>query len=540
MNLGRFMRTVRRLKPEQVWGRAAHLIPRGRPDLRPAPRRRAPTAAWVTAAPKAAAFTPPATLRFLNEAGDVVRPQDWQGGHDLLWLYNLHYFDDLASSEALAAPAPRVALIDRWLSENPPAAGIGWAPYPTSLRIVNWIKAQLAGFPLPAAAAESLAVQARWLAGRLERHLLGNHLLANAKALVFAGCWFEGAEADGWRRRGLALLAEQLPEQILPDGGHFERSPMYHAIIEEDLLDLLNLARAFGMADEPVLRDLPGRIAAMRAWLAAMTHPDGRISFFNDAAFGIAAEPDELEAYAARLRLPAVQQPTEPVAALRPSGYLRLRLGEAVALIDAAPIGPDYLPGHAHADTLSFELSIGAARVIVNGGTSVYGDGPQRQLERATASHSTVEIDGENSSEVWAGFRVGRRARVRDLTVEASEDEVSVSAAHDGYRWRRGRPIHRRRWTLTRSSLTVRDEVDGAVRAAIARFHFAPQVEATAEPGGRRGVLVLPDGRRVAWTSSAPARIEADEWRPEFGLRTPSHQLAARLDGAALETRFDW
>src|SRR5690606_35021704 len=155
--------------------------------------------------------------------------------------------------------------------------------------------------------------------------------------------------------------------------------------IEEDLLDVLNLARTFGHDDQPVVAALPAILVGMRAWLAAMSHPDGRIGFFNDAAFGIAAEPAELEAYAARLGLPPSTSPDGPLTELAPSGYFRLRAGDAVALLDAAPVGPDYLPGHAHADTLSCELSLGHDRVLVNGGTSVYGDGPQRQQERSTA-----------------------------------------------------------------------------------------------------------------------------------------------------------
>jgi len=539
MAVARLLRTVRHLKPVQVWGRAAHLVDVARPDLRSAPPRRPPAAPWIPPATRPAALTGPATARFLNRSGDIGRPEAWQSGQELLWLYNLHYFDDLLSNEAARAPAPRLALIDRWIAENPPATGVGWQPYPTSLRIVNWIKAGLAGLPLPPAAVDSLAVQTRWLAAHLEHHLLGNHLLANAKALVFAGTWFAGAEADAWRRRGLALFARQLPEQILADGGHFERSPMYHAIILEDLLDLLNLART-SAADDPVSRSLPARIAAMRAWLAAMTHPDGRIAFFNDAAFGIAAEPADLDAYAARLKLPKAVPPRGPVTELQPSGYIRLQLGDAVLLIDAAPIGPDYLPGHAHADTLSFEFSLGAQRVVVNGGTSVYGTGPQRRRERATAAHSTVEVDGLDSSEVWAGFRVGRRARVRGLAVSRSASEVSVTAAHDGYAWRPGRPIHRRRWTLTPSSLAIDDRIEGAATAAVARFHLAPPVKAAASEDGATGRLTLPKRRTMTWTASAPVRIEADEWSPEFGLRRASRQLVAPLVGGALQTRFAW
>src|SRR5665213_1033175 len=155
MSLGRFLRTVRYLKPEQVWGRAAHVVQIGRPDLRPAPLRRPLTARWTAPAPKAASLSPPATLRFLNEIGEVARPQDWQSGRELLWLYNLHYFDDLMSPQAGRDPGPRAALIERWIAENPPAGGVGWAPYPTSLRIVNWVKAELGGFPLPPDAFQS-------------------------------------------------------------------------------------------------------------------------------------------------------------------------------------------------------------------------------------------------------------------------------------------------------------------------------------------------------------------------------------------------
>lgn len=142
---------------------------------------------------------------------------------------------------------------------------------------------------------------------RLEYHLLGNHLLANAKALVFAGLFFSGGQADSWLRKGLKLLRAQLPEQILADGGHFERSPMYHAIILEDLLDLVNLAETYGHG----AADWRTVVQRMLRWLNAMSHPDGGIAFFNDAAFGIAPTLAELADYARRL---GVSLPPIPVA----------------------------------------------------------------------------------------------------------------------------------------------------------------------------------------------------------------------------------
>ncbi|WP_334163939.1 heparinase II/III family protein [Phenylobacterium sp.] len=540
MQVARLARTVVHLRPGQILGRALHKAPRARPHLRPAPAGRARVAPWRSPAARAPSMSGPDHVRFLNEPGEIGAPDAWNDSRrPLLWLYNLHYFDDLAATGAAQRADWHRRLIGRWIDENPPGDGVGWEPYPTSLRIVNWIKAAAGGLELTPSAVASLAVQARWLAGRLETHLLGNHLLANAKALVFAGLFFEGPEAERWRAVGLGVYADQLPEQVLADGGHFERSPMYHALILEDLLDLANLATIYGDGDA-FFRGLPATVAAMGAWLKAMSHPDGRIGFFNDAAFGIAPEPTDLDAYGRRLGLPAFAEPRDGLTHLSASGYVRLQAGPAVALFDAAPVGPDYLPGHAHADTLSLELSVGGARAVVNGGTSVYGLGAQRHAERSTAAHSTVEIDGENSSEVWSGFRVGRRARVLDAAVEDRAGVLIAEAAHDGYRWRPGRPVHRRTLAMAADSLTITDRIDGTFGQAVARFHLAPGVTAGLDPDGRSGALRLPDGRAVAWRAGARARVEASEWRPEFGRRLPTHQLVVPLCGPTLETVFTW
>ena len=301
-----------------------------------------------------------------------------------------------------------VTLLTRWVAENPPGAGNGWEPYPTSLRIVNWVKWALAGNTLPPECVQSLAVQARWLRRRMEHHLLGNHLFANAKALVFAGSFFQGDEAKGWRECGRRLLSRELSEQILPDGGHFERSPMYHAILLEDVLDLVNLAGAFPETVElGPLSFYWDSARGMAGWLEVMCHPDGEIGFFNDAAMGIAPTLAQLTDYARRLglrsavrgqdrrrapdgaRARTLQDQIGHLTWLRDSGYVRLATGPAVALLDVAPVGPDYLPGHAHADTLSFELSLFGQRLIVNGGTSRYGAGSRaaRRARHGGAQH---------------------------------------------------------------------------------------------------------------------------------------------------------
>lgn len=474
---------------------------------------------------------------FLNEKRMVTTGAAWNDpAAEKLWLYNLHYFDDLNAEGATNRRKWHARLIERWVAENPPGQGNGWEPYPSSIRIVNWIKYALSGGELSTRAIASLAVQIRFLNEHLEFHLLGNHLLANAKALIFAGAFFEQEEAEKWLARGLAILHREIPEQILADGGHFERSPMYHCIILEDLLDIENLCKAYGVgtfieADQ---------VSKMRDWLAAMCHPDGEIAFFNDAAFGIAPNPVELSSYAERLNLPAQKLPADGGLRLPESGYIRLQKGSAVLLLDAAPIGPDYLPGHAHADTLSFELSLQGHRVMVNSGTSCYGGGAERQRQRGTAAHNTLVIDGQDSSEVWGGFRVARRARVRSLDSTTTGGGIRVEASHDGYRRMSGRNLHRRSWLLNKASLVIEDEITGWFDRAEIRFHLHPGISVL-EANAGKVLLRLPDGESAELaTQGGDLRVEKSTWHPYFGVSVPNSCLVAVLNGPKIMTLVKW
>ncbi|MGY9038348.1 MAG: heparinase II/III family protein [Rhodobacterales bacterium] len=444
-----------------------------------------------------------------------------------LWRYNQHYFDDLNAIEAHDRSNWHRELIERWITENPAGAGSGWEPYPTSLRIINWVKWHMSGGTLTEQALWSLAVQARWLERRLERHLLGNHLFANAKALIFAGLSFDGDEANRWVRIGRDILLKELSEQILSDGGHFELSPMYHALALEDVLDLINMCRAKLNPDNEVLIvALQDQVQLMLRWLAAMSHPDDRIAFFNDAAFGIAPTNLELRAYAQRLGFRA-EGALDHCTVLDDTGYVRLSAGPAVMIADMAEVGPSYLPGHAHADTLSFELSLFGQRLIVNSGTSVYGTDAERQRQRGTAAHSTVVVRQENSSEVWAGFRVARRAHILDRQCCQQNAVQYCSASHDGYRQLARGMTHERAWRFHEQGLTVEDELMPADKAE-AIFHTHPDVSVHQEDE-KSGRMVMPEGQVVRWVSQATVQVVVGTWHPEFGADIPNSQLIVPL-----------
>lgn len=533
-----YIHTLRYLKPVQIFGRVFYRLYRPRitnsttPDIRKCPGE------CYSPVPKLQSLFELARFRFLNETHEVQNSTDWNNPTwSKLWLYNLHYFDDLNAVKAEERSAWHTSLIERWINENPVGRGNGWEPYPTSLRIVNWIKWAFAGNRLSGAAIRSLAVQARYLSKRIEYHLLGNHLFANAKALLFAGLFFEGAEADRWFKKGFDILSEQIPEQVLPDGGHFERSPMYHSIILEDLLDLINLMQTYGKEIPPLWGDA---VVKMASWLEGMVHPDGEIVLFNDAAFGIAPKPKAILAYTARFGYCEDKTVHEGVKYFDSTGYMRVQKGGAVAFLDTAPIGPDYLPGHAHADTLTFELSLFGQRVIVDSGTSTYEKNAERQRQRGTSAHNTVTLNSEGSSEVWGGFRVARRAYPHDITIEESIGEIRVSGSHDGCCWLPGKPIHKRDWVFKENSLQITDRIDGHFEEATGRFYVHPDLKLECMDACEGAILFL-DGKEVSWkVTGGKCNVENSTWHPEFGLSIANSCLVIRFESPEASIVFTW
>lgn len=464
--IGLYARTLRHLKPVQLTNRVRRQLFRPGPDLSPPPARRDLNeiiAPWIA---RPDSVLGPLRFQFLNQTRDLDFPPDWNAPDTpKLWLYNLHYFEGLLCPDT--DPALKTALITRWFTDNPPGAGNGWEPYPASLRIVNWIKWTLSEGTLSQSAVHSLAIQTRYLVASLEYHLLGNHLFANAKALVFAGCFFEGDEADSWLIRGQKILKNQIPEQFLQDGGHFELSTTYHALLTEDLFDIIHMMR---LANQVVPENQEKVAHKALDWMTIMTRPDGLSPLFNDAAYGIAPTRDALNTYANALGFRPPNPVTSGLTDMPDSGYFRFE-GCGYSLFgDAGPIGPDCLPGHAHCDIGNFELFADGLPVIVDTGTSTYEAGARRHEERSTSAHNVVQVAGLEQSEIWSAFRVGRRARITGRQA----GNASVDVAHDGFK--STGVMTRRNFEMAARVVTITDTLTGPDRDAVARLHFHPDV----------------------------------------------------------------
>lgn len=535
MNLMQAIHTIRYLKSSQIAAQVGHRSRRLWEDPAAAMWWEAPAfpeIAWKPLKP----FLPPlqkqaadnvraGKLEFLSQLVEIGFPPAWNRT-DLskLWLYNVQYFEYLW---ALEYPDARAIVAD-WIQRHPPARGaIGWDPYPTSLRVMNWCGVFFEKFITQSNADgdwvqnelwPSLYRQMCWLERHIENHLMGNHLFENAVALLMAGACFNGPDAPRWFDRGLAILREQLPEQILSDGGHFERSPMYHCRAVYTLLLLQTLNRPeVNRLIEPYLKTAVG---AMRL----MTHPDGRIALLNDSALDIYNEPIELAAYAGKEEQNAIGAFSLPK-----TGYYGSRTRDGSYLIcDAGPIGPDHQPGHAHGDMLSFELSLRGSRVIVDSGVYEYPAGQMRAYSRSTRAHNTIEIDSQDQCEFWGSFRVARRGSARALKWSPDEAGFELKAQHDGYARLAGRPVHERLFCWRDAGqLVVKDVVtSSSTHRMVSRLHVNPdcvvkQISACQAGIGHRAGQAL-----VTFTGDGSLSLEESYYCDHFGKRERNVALA--------------
>ncbi|MHA8059754.1 heparinase II/III family protein [Aquirufa beregesia] len=517
--------TLSYLKPAQIIGRFIHFLPRSIQEKSDHPVVNADIS-FQKFIVKNSSSQDLDSFTFLSET-NCLSSIGWDHPQvSKLWRYNLHYFDFINSS--LPAGAARelqeLDLIHRWIDENPFGKGTAWEPYPTSLRIINWIKWHWRTKSLTDKAIISLWNQVRYLGDRPEYHLLGNHLFINAKALIFSGVFFEGSEAQQYLKQGLGIIKDELNEQFLEDGAHFELSPMYHALGIEDLLDLYKICQSH-IPTFPK-EEVAQKIQLGLAWLKHMSYSNGELAHFNDCANEIAPSLHLLDELAFGLGLSSSENgPHSSSVLLKDSGFFVSEQDGFKLIADVGEIGPSYLPGHAHADTLSFELALQGERVIVNSGTSMYGLSAERLRQRSTSAHSTVEINGENSSEVWSGFRVARRAYPFDLKWNQDETDFTLACSHTGYQRFSKDIIHRRIWTKEGSNLTIKDMVFGHVERAKVRYFLHPEISIREE-----GVWIHLDknGKRLATVKASDGENDISikqvksTYHPTFGMSIPS------------------
>ena len=476
-------------------------------------------------------------MLFRSYKQNIDWPPDWnRTSLPTLWLYNLHYFEYLW---VLDYSKSKTLLLD-WIDNHPlRQKQVGWEPYPTSLRLTNLCGVFFGKYREQTEADTdflkklwtNIYLQTEWLSMHLETHLLGNHLFENGVALSFVGSCFSGYAADNWLQLGKCILEREIPEQILGDGTHFELSPMYHCRITYLLAMLINTGnqQLGNLVKKPL-----GKIIAA---LGHLTHPDGRIALLNDSAFGIYNPPDQLFSYVQSLfcyKNESFNISTTGPFALPDAGYYGFRNNDGTYIIcDTAPIGPDYIPGHAHPDIFSFELSLKGHRVIVDGGVYDYEVSQMRQYCRSTRAHNTVEIDGQDQCEMWAAFRVARRGRPYNVRWKPNQEGFELSAWHDGYKRLKGKPIHHRKFVWCKTgSLRIEDRIIASCpKSVTSRLHLHPDCSIGKIEDNSVCISYLSGKFKLSFSGEGNLSLEDSFYCPEFGKKLENKALAYHAFG---------
>ena len=400
------------------------------------------------------------TFNFLYKEVKFESEIDWNySKNGKLWTYNINYFEFLMQ-DGISEQDGKL-LIDNYINSKDKLID-GLESFPTSLRLINWIKFLLKHQIKEERIYQFIHEDAYRLYHHPEYHLLGNHLLENGFGLYFAANYLNDKKLYN---KAKSILSAELKEQILDDGAHFELSTMYHQHMLFRVLDCYQLASKNEILGTELKVLFQRNAEVMLSWLRNMTFTNGETPLLNDSAKSIAPDSKQLFDYAKYLNINYELIP------LKDSGYRRYNFGKLECIVDTGNIGPDYIPGHAHADSFNFVLNYDNKPILVDTGTSTYEIGDKRQIERSTTSHNAVVLNNQNSSEVWAGFRVGRRAKSK---LHADESAI-LSASHDGYK--NIGLTHIRQFEVFENSFAIEDKLQGNlnnITSSKAYFHFHP------------------------------------------------------------------
>jgi uncharacterized heparinase superfamily protein len=412
-------------------------------------------------------------------------------------LHGFSWLGDLAAEGGDAARGAARAWTQDWLAHCDAWDETAWRADVTGDRLFAWAE----HFPLLAPSEDgearrrllrSFARQARHLARVARSETPGVARLQALRGLIVAA-----ALLGGGRRleRAQALLEREVKAQLLPDGGHAARSPKAQLLALRMLIDARAALRG-AQAEVPMaLQSAIDRAAPM---LRFFRHGDGRLALFNGSIEDAVETIDRVLARAEAKGRPPVSAPH--------SGFQRLQAGRSVVLVDTGvPPRPGF-DQDAHAGTLSFELSHGRERLIVNCGGYVGASAQWQSLARTTAAHSTLVVADTNSSELK---ETGLGQRPTHVPAERAEQDGRqwVSASHDGYRPVFGL-LHARQLFLAADGDDLRgeDRLAGPAGKSFAiRFHLHPEVQASLIQDGTAALLRLPSG--LGWRLRAQGAV---------------------------------
>lgn len=462
-------------------------------------------------------------------------------GVDETWIKHIHGFDWLRDLRTMGGDKGRMAaraMLENWMIQHPHKDDLYWRADILGLRISNWLSA----FPFFGESATeefqcefytSLARQVRHLSRSVPGHLAGVSLLQAIKGLTYAGLAMEGREQ--LLEQALNLLHKEIGRQVLSDGGHVSRSPQ---ALLETIMILVDIRTALRQGGYPCPERIQHALDRAVPALRFFRHTDRQFALFHGSQEG-----DE---NLMKQVLMQANSRAKTLNSLPHTGFERLTLGRGVIIMDTGKGAKWPHDTNAHAAPLSFEMSYGRERVIVNCGSHPTNADWQETL-RFTAAHNTVVIDDRNACEIHKDGSLARKPKKVTLNREDHIDSILVDCSHDGYVPLNG-ITHRRRLYYADQGNDLRGEDTLTCTVGLskphkiaARFHLHPSVSVSLVKEGCEAILALPSGLGWRFTASgAPLEIEDSIYLGEGIRPRKTKQLVITAEMDSDHFQFKW
>ena len=458
------------------------------------------------------------------------QPSHWQlkcwGFEHLkpIWLFS-HCISDISDSDLDI----HQSWLDDWMGDHPIASNTGylrryWMPHSVSLRILNWTRyVTLFEERLDEEFRETINrfihKNAQFLAKNVEYGVGGNHLIENAAGLLMAGTYFQ---EEAWRQLGVQIFEQAAENQFFEDGGHIERSPMYHLIVCQRYLTAVDLLESSNEKSR-LIQETATAGVRFAEYLQA---PDNQIPLLNDSVFDEALPLKSILQYARSI--PTLDQvrkqvDTQSFSSLTDSGYYWLGTDEDRMLVAGHKVAVPHLPAHAHIHPGQVCLWIGNQRVLTDTGVFEYSAGPHRRRARSIQSHNTVQVDEQEPVRIASSFWMWGTVDPRiSFNREMNHLEISYSVNTIGcppYRHQRNIKRNENTWTIT-------DSIDAERSPIQSRLHVHPDLNVKTEgdhfrilcPDGGQLLSIIPTGHDHATVVDAP-------YYPRYGQEIPRDAL---------------
>ena len=449
------------------------------------------------------------------------------------WVAEMHGFSWLRHFKARDGKTSRQyarSLINDWMiSGNKNYSPLSWKVDILGRRISAWIcYSEMISEDADKIFLEKffklLTAQSKHLSSIIKKYNEEPEVFTALRGLFISGMCLSGGSKRYNQAKNILFYA--LNNQILNDGCHISKKPSITLDILTDLIWIRNTLTS----NEPLLELIDNNITKISHAIRSLRLGDGTLARINGGrSYSRDAIDKVLEKTGIKLR-------SRISSSLTTSGYERLASGRSIIIMDCSHNSKDVYNG-----LLSFEMSVGRDRLIVNCGPAPNNEKNWEKALASSAAHSCLVINNTNSSSV----KNNTKTKI-NVTREVTSGFEIISAKHNGYETLYS-AIHKRVLKLDARGTFLKGVdhiISGPGIEFKIHFHLHHKVNVSITRNKERILLQLPSG---VWeffvlknNTSLNLNIEKSIYLEDNGLIKNTNQFIINGKTINSGTNIEW